>query len=312
VPNSQAQFGFKHIGFAAADLAHHLGGRKSGHGWIARCPAHNDHNPSLSISEADDGTVLVHCFAGCEQQRVLHPLADRGLRVNGKTSQRSFVAPERQQKCERADDAARKSAALAIWNAAMPAGGTPVQTYLKSRGITLPIPASIRFHHKLPHHPSATKWPAMVALIVNVDGAPIGVHRTYLALDGKAKAPVVPAKMTLGPCRHGAVRLDAIKPNEWLIIAEGIETALSVMQDGMPAWAAISAGGMKNLKLPPEAKMVALCADNDANGVGQHAAQTAGKKFVREGREVRIATPHIADADWNDVLLKLNGAGDGK
>jgi hypothetical protein len=51
----------------------------------------------------------------------------------------------------------------------------------------------------------------MVALIVNVDGAPIGIHRTYLALDGKAKAPVAPAKMTLGSCRHGAVRLDAIK-----------------------------------------------------------------------------------------------------
>jgi hypothetical protein len=32
----------------------------------ARCPAHNDHHPSLSVTEADDGRVLVHCFAGCE------------------------------------------------------------------------------------------------------------------------------------------------------------------------------------------------------------------------------------------------------
>lgn len=33
--------------------------------WLARCPAHDDVNPSLAIRETDDGRVLVHCFAGC-------------------------------------------------------------------------------------------------------------------------------------------------------------------------------------------------------------------------------------------------------
>lgn len=33
--------------------------------WQARCPAHSDNSPSLSIKEKDDGTLLVHCFAGC-------------------------------------------------------------------------------------------------------------------------------------------------------------------------------------------------------------------------------------------------------
>lgn len=33
--------------------------------WIARCPAHEDRDPSLSITEAPDGRVLVKCFAGC-------------------------------------------------------------------------------------------------------------------------------------------------------------------------------------------------------------------------------------------------------
>lgn len=32
----------------------------------ARCPAHEDRSPSLSIREADDGRVLIHCHAGCE------------------------------------------------------------------------------------------------------------------------------------------------------------------------------------------------------------------------------------------------------
>lgn len=33
--------------------------------WAARCPAHDDRSASLSVHEKDDGTVLVHCFAGC-------------------------------------------------------------------------------------------------------------------------------------------------------------------------------------------------------------------------------------------------------
>lgn len=33
--------------------------------WLARCPAHEDRSPSLSIREADDGTLLLHDFAGC-------------------------------------------------------------------------------------------------------------------------------------------------------------------------------------------------------------------------------------------------------
>lgn len=33
--------------------------------WIALCPAHNDKRPSLSIKEAEDGKVLIHCWAGC-------------------------------------------------------------------------------------------------------------------------------------------------------------------------------------------------------------------------------------------------------
>jgi hypothetical protein len=32
---------------------------------MARCPAHEDKGPSLSIRETDDGRVLVHCFSGC-------------------------------------------------------------------------------------------------------------------------------------------------------------------------------------------------------------------------------------------------------
>jgi len=33
--------------------------------WLARCPAHDDREPSLSVGETSDKAVLLHCFAGC-------------------------------------------------------------------------------------------------------------------------------------------------------------------------------------------------------------------------------------------------------
>ena len=56
-------------------LLEHLDGvRRSGRGWTARCPAHNDKTPSLSIAEGDDGRVLLNCFAGCETSSVIAAL----------------------------------------------------------------------------------------------------------------------------------------------------------------------------------------------------------------------------------------------
>jgi hypothetical protein len=47
------------------------GVRKSGSGWQARCPAHEDRQASLSISAGDDGRLLVHCHAGCTVEAVV-------------------------------------------------------------------------------------------------------------------------------------------------------------------------------------------------------------------------------------------------
>lgn len=50
----------------AAEIAERLRAKRSGDGWMCRCPAHDDRNPSLSITTADDGRVLLHCHAGCD------------------------------------------------------------------------------------------------------------------------------------------------------------------------------------------------------------------------------------------------------
>lgn len=49
--------------------------RKSGtKGWIACCPAHDDQNPSLSVSLGQRGQILVHCHAGCSAEEVVQAL----------------------------------------------------------------------------------------------------------------------------------------------------------------------------------------------------------------------------------------------
>lgn len=48
--------------------------RRNGRGWMARCPAHEDRRPSLSISQGEDGRVLMHCHAGCTPEAVTEAL----------------------------------------------------------------------------------------------------------------------------------------------------------------------------------------------------------------------------------------------
>jgi len=73
----------------AEQIAQALGGRKSGGGWVAKCPAHDDRRPSLSLSDSGD-KVLWRCHAGCTQEAVQGALEQRGL-LNGKSA--ADVAP---------------------------------------------------------------------------------------------------------------------------------------------------------------------------------------------------------------------------
>ena len=53
--------------------------KRYGDHWMACCPVHDDRTPSLSISDSDDGRVLVYCHAGCDQRAVIEALVARGL-----------------------------------------------------------------------------------------------------------------------------------------------------------------------------------------------------------------------------------------
>jgi hypothetical protein len=294
------------LSMTAEGIAKALNGRKVGSNWIARCPAHHDRKPSLSIREAHDGKVLVHCHASCDQEHVIAALRSRGLWPENGPSERLALRPVVTIQSDR-DDTKRTESALALWNAAVSADGSLVETYLAARKLCLPLPQTIRFHPGLKHR-SGGVWPAMVALVTRgVDDEPLAIHRTFLARDGHGKAPVDPQKMMLGPCRGGAVRF--APAGDVLMVGEGIESSLAAMQArALPAWAALSTSGLLALDLPPDVQEVIVLADGDA--AGDAAARGAALRWKREGRRVRIAHPPQG-LDFNDMILGRMSSNEG-
>jgi hypothetical protein len=91
--------------------------RRTGAGkWQARCPAHPDRSPSLSIRDGLDGRVLVHCFAGCAYTAILAALGlskrdlYAGTRLSPQQSATLRAAREARERFSRIEGQARRDA----------------------------------------------------------------------------------------------------------------------------------------------------------------------------------------------------------
>jgi putative DNA primase/helicase len=291
---------------AAATIAAALGdARREGRAWRCRCPLHSGR--SLVLRDGDVGNILVTCWGGCNPLDVLTELRRCGLLDRQASYQQSVITPPR------ADDwASRIACARRIWDGACDALRSPVARYLAGRGITIPLPQSLRWVRRCPH-PRGGCLPAMIGLVEHCNRGVVGIHRTYLTADGVSKAIIEPTKAGLGPVSGGSVRLGTPRVGGWLLVAEGVETALSVAEAcAMPAWAALSAPGIRALVLPPEATHIVICADHDASGTGQRAAREAADRWLAEGRRVRIAMPPESDTDFADMLTAVTAEDPGE
>ena len=139
----------------------------------------------------------------------------------------------------------------------------------------------------------------MLALIEGGEG--FAIHRTYLRRDGLAKSQVSPSKAMLGAVTGGAVRLTATQGP--IVVGEGIETALSLscglIDRPVTLWAALSASGMRGLRLPETISELIIASDGDAEG--RKAAHTLAVKADALGWKVSSLTAPEGQ-DWNDVL----------
>jgi phage/plasmid primase-like uncharacterized protein len=209
-----------------------------------------------------------------------------------------------------------------VWQQSLDPWGsraTPLRAYLSRRGLSGAELDSrvVRFHPALGYWKKndrneielAGRYPAMVALVTDTEGAPVTVHRTYLTPDGR-KAPVPNPKKLMGyPSDRligGAIRLFA--PEPVLGVAEGIETALAVhLRTGMPVWSAVSANLLQRLEPPARTSLIVVWADRDRSGTGEAAALSLRERLVRRGISVAVHLPpgQIPPAakgiDWADV-----------
>ncbi len=279
----------------AEQLTCALGGRWHGQYGTARCPAHDDRNPSLSIRDGEAGALLLHCFTGCRYRDIRaalkSKLGDGAIKVL--RTARVIPIPK---------SAITGNAALAsrIWAQTAPIQASHAEAYLRQRRISCALPHTLRFHQAL-RHPTGRRLPAMVARIETLDDKLCAIHRTYLDSQAPRKADCKPAKAMLGTCRGGAVRLSEGRTG--LVVCEGIETGLSLCDalEGYAVWAALSTSGLAALRLPDAKQfggMLLVACDGDP--AGRKSGQALGERAARSGWEVELASAPNGQ-DFNDL-----------
>jgi putative DNA primase/helicase len=267
-----------------------LRGRRHGRGWLVSCPCpshgsgRGDRNPSLSISDGDDGKLLMRCFAGCDFTEILDALRNRGLVDNGRRLERrdppkiiplKIVPPKIEP----------DPVALDIWQNSKPPHNSIVQEYLERRGILLMPPAIAHYRGDMI----------------------VAVHQPYASITAIQKTSINVdltrgTRWTKGPLGNGAVRLGAAQ--EIMGIAEGTETALSAMHlTGMTVWASLGSERLHNVDLPPFVREVHIFADNDEKDQGLRAAHRAADIHCKLGRTVKIRRPPPQYKDYNDFIV---------
>jgi hypothetical protein len=199
-------------------------------------------------------------------------------------------------------------AAARLYTASVPITGTLAETYLRARGITCGATSSaLRFHPKCWHRDEgqteSLPRPALIAAVTDGAGGLQGVHRTWLAPDGKDKAQVEIQRRAMGHLLGNAVRLTPC--NDILVVGEGIETMLSVREaaPGLPTWAALSSGHLGALLLPPGLQRLYIAIDRDP--AGHRAAERLSARANEAGIEPRVLEPR--HGDFNDDL-RADGA----
>lgn len=285
----------------ARDLTQALGGKWHQNYGVSACPVcqpsrRADQN-ALTVADGRGGNLVLHCKkTGCA---FLDILVAAGLRSGDYTPPDAATLHQREREAK-AEAEKRAAQAKRLWLEAQPIAGTVAETYLRdARGISCPLPPTLRFHGACWHGPTARRFPAMVA-VVQGSGLP-AVHRTFLRPDGSGKADVEPAKAMLGATAGGAVRL-ADGPSR-LVVAEGIESGLSLLcglLDG-PAtvWAALSTSGLRGLRLPSQPSRLTIACDGD--GPGREAAHSLAERAHALSWQVGILDPGTG-ADFNDIL----------
>lgn len=197
-------------------------------GYTALCPAHNDTKPSLSIKQADNGRVLVHCFAGCAFKDILTAMdvdparpiftgqingEDTTKPANGGKGDYSVIVPEFNSKSS--DSAQVKGVTVHSFATVKKLP----EAFLKANGL-----ADVKYNGE-----SAVSFPHR-----NVDGETKALfYRLTLTADSPGKR--FAWKKGDKPILYGLDRLESIRKAGWVLLVEGPSDSLTLWLHDLPA-----------------------------------------------------------------------------
>ncbi len=273
--------------------------KRAGAEWKALCPFHSEKTPSFTIYNDGRRFMCFGCGAKGDVFDFVSLLHNVGLRDAAMMlSQGAIVtteiapSPSANNKSDRIDEA------RGVWSAALPAIGTPVEAYLRWRGISIQIPQTIRFA-QLQYGRTGRVFPCLVAAVTSPDNKLCGIQRTYLADDGRGKADVPKPKLSLGRVSCGAIRLAPVSRK--LVVTEGLEDGLSLMEAvGLSVWVACGATMLPQMRFPECVQNVAIGGDNDE--AGRAKAAQAAIAFSERGHGVTTFFPNTPHKDFNEEL----------
>jgi DNA primase len=283
----------------------------------ALCAFHTERSPSMQMNDAK-GTF--HCF-GCGKSGdiVSYVMETQGLRFVDAlrwlgAADLPMVDPAERAKAAEEDAAERQAAidrAAGVWAKAVPAAGTPAEIYARSRGITAPLPDSIRFVMTPSWYDDETgecgpDLPALVGAVTDATGL-IGLQRIFLADGGRRKAGMAKPKRSLGRVKGGALRLGRAVDRDVveIIVTEGPEDGLSLAQEmpGAAVWVTLGTAMMPEVQYPPHVTSIVIAGQNDT--AGRAAVQAAALALTDRGKVVRTMYPAEIYKDWNDQLRDI-------
>ena len=238
------------------------------------------------------------------------PPVETPEQIQDRSARRAERSAEADHEARRKSQAARN-----LWNHRLAIDelqGTPVDLYLAGRGIRGASRwESLRFHPSawLQAGDARHELPAMVAAVSDNEGKVQAVHRTFLEKDGetwdKASRLTGKPRSMLGPTLGYGVRFGTLRDDGVLVVGEGIETVLSVLEfrSELPGVACGSAAHLAGFEPPEETRRLFIAADRGE--AGMNAADQLQERCKERGIEVIVAPPPEAMNDWNDALQEL-------
>jgi hypothetical protein len=185
--------------------------KRSGAGFVACCPAHEDRTASLAIHEGDDGRVLIHCHAGCGTGEIVAAI---GLQLRDLFPEReaggggSYIPPKRHATAQHPGcTLAEYAQAKRLPEDFLKGMGVAQMSYLGAQAVRLPY--------------------------LGTDGATDAV-RIRVSLDGDDKFRWPRGTKARGKL-YGLSRLSLARELDYLLLVEGESDAQTALFHGFPA-----------------------------------------------------------------------------